>query len=157
MRGDDRVITLLNQVLTSELTAVNQYFIHGRMCENWGYERLWKKLREESMGEMKHADRLIQRILFLEGVPNLQRLNKVNVGQTVGEQLRLDLETEKAAIAMLNEGIEACRTTGDNGSRQLLEEILRAEEEHANWIEAQFAQIQQMGEAHYLAQQVKDE
>jgi bacterioferritin len=157
MRGDERVITLLNQILTAELTTVNQYFIHGRMCENWGYERLWKKLREESMGEMKHADRLIQRVLYLEGVPNLQRLNKVNVGQTVPEQLRLDLETEKAAIAMLNEGIEVCRTVGDNGSRHLLEDILHAEESHANWIEAQFAQIQQMGEAHYLAQQVKDE
>ncbi len=157
MRGDERVITLLNQILTAELTTVNQYFIHGRMCENWGYDRLWKKLREESMGEMKHADRLIQRVLYLEGVPNLQRLNKVNVGQTVPEQLRLDLETEKAAIAMLNEGIEVCRTVGDNGSRHLLEDILHAEEGHANWIEAQFAQIQQMGEAHYLAQQVKDE
>ena len=157
MRGDERVITLLNLILTAELTTINQYFIHGRMCENWGYERLWKKLREESIGEMKHADRLIQRVLYLEGVPNVQRLNKVNVGQTVPEQLRLDLETERAAIAALNEGIEVCRTIGDNGSRHLLEEILHAEEEHANWIEAQFAQIQQMGEAHYLAQQVKDE
>ena len=157
MRGDERVITLLNQILTAELTTVNQYFIHGRMCENWGYERLWKKLREESMGEMKHADRLIQRVLYLEGVPNLQRLNKVNVGQTVPEQLRLDLETEKAAIAMLNEGIEVCRTVGDNGSRHLLEEIHHADEGHATWIEAQFAQRQPMGEAHYRAQQVTDE
>jgi bacterioferritin len=157
MRGDERVITLLNQILTAELTTINQYFIHGRMCENWGYQRLWKKLREESIGEMKHADRLIQRVLYLEGVPNVQRLNKVNVGQTVPEQLRLDLETERAAIAALNEGIEVCRTVGDNGSRHLLEEILGGEEDHANWLEAQFAQIQQMGEAHYLAQQVKDE
>jgi len=95
MRGHEQVITLLNEVLTAELTAINQYFIHGRMCENWGYERLWKKLREESIGEMKHADELIERILYLEGVPNVQRLGKVNVGETVPEQLRLDLELER--------------------------------------------------------------
>jgi bacterioferritin len=157
MRGDDRVITLLNQILTSELTTINQYFVHGRMCDNWGYHRLAKKLQEESIGEMKHADRLIERILYLEGVPNMQRLNKVNVGQTVPEQLRVDLEGEQSAIRALNEGIEACRAAGDNGSRHLLEGILTAEEDHVNWIEAQLAQLQQMGEAHYLAQQVKDE
>lgn len=157
MRGDERVINLLNNVLTAELTAVNQYFIHGRMCENWGYKRLWKRLREESIDEMKHADRLIERVLYLEGVPNMQRLSKVNVGETVPEQLRLDLELERAAIIALNEGIEACRAAGDNGSRHLLEEILHAEEDHVNWIEAQLSQIAQMGEAHYLAQQVKEE
>ena|SRR2546425_9886892 len=92
MKGPDQVVTLLNEVLTAELTAINQYFIHARMCENWGYERLWQKVRAESIGEMRHADRLIERILYLEGVPNVQRLGKVNVGQTVPEQLRLDLE-----------------------------------------------------------------
>ena len=96
MKGHDQVVSLLNDILTAELTAINQYFIHARMCENWGYKRLWKKLREESIGEMRHADRLIERILYLEGVPNVQRLGKVNVGQTAPEQLRLDLELEQA-------------------------------------------------------------
>jgi len=157
MRGHDQVLTLLNEILTAELTAINQYFIHARMCENWGYERLWKKIRDESLGEMRHADRIIARILYLEGVPNLQRLGKVNVGQTVPEQLRLDLEVEKAAITALNAGIEQCRALGDGGSREMLESILKAEEEHANWIEAQLSLIQQAGEGNYLAQQIKDE
>ena len=157
MRGHDQVITLLNDVLTAELTAINQYFIHARMCENWGYERLWKKLREESIGEMRDADRLIERILYLEGVPNVQRLGKVNVGQTVPEQLNLDLGIERDAIRRLNDGIELARSLGDNGSRELLEDILKGEEEHANWIEAQLNLIAQMGEAHYLAQQIKKE
>ena len=157
MRGHDQVITLLNEILTAELTTINQYFIHARMCENWGYERLWKKVREESIGEMKHADKLIERILYLEGVPNLQRLGKVNVGQTVPEQFRLDLEVEKAAITALNNGIELARSLGDNGTRDLLESILQGEEEHANWIEAQLSLIAQTGEANYLAQQIKHE
>jgi bacterioferritin len=155
MRGHDQVITLLNEILTAELTTINQYFIHARMCENWGYERLWKKVREESIGEMRHADKLIERILYLEGVPNLQRLGKVNVGQTVPEQLRLDLEVEKAAIIALNNGIELARSLGDNGTRDLLEGILEGEEQHANWIEAQLTLIAQAGEANYLAQQIK--
>jgi bacterioferritin len=156
MKGHDDVITLLNEVLTAELTAINQYFIHARMCENWGYERLWKKLREESIGEMRHADRLIARILYLEGVPNVQRLGKVNVGQTVPEQLRLDLDLERAAVTALNSGIERCRTLSDNGSRDLLEEILVSEEDHIDWIEAQLELIRQAGEANYLAQQIKE-
>jgi bacterioferritin len=155
MRGHDQVISVLNDVLTAELTAINQYFIHARMCENWGYDRLWHKLREESIGEMRDADRLIARILYLEGVPNLQRLGKVNVGQTVSEQLRLDLEVERDAIRRLNDGVELCRSLGDNGSRDLLEDILKGEEDHANWIEAQLTLIAQMGEANYLAQQIK--
>ena len=156
MRGHQQVIALLNDVLTAELTAINQYFIHGRMCENWGYERLWKKIREESIGEMKHADKLIERILYLEGVPNLQRLGKVNVGETVPEQLRLDLEVEREAIRMLNAGIETARSLGDNGTRELLENLLEAEESHANWIEAQMSLIAQAGEGNYLAQQIKN-
>src|SRR5215468_7221824 len=145
MKGHDDVITMLNEILTAELTAINQYFIHARMCENWGYERLWKNVREESIGEMRHADRLIARILYLEGVPNVQRLGKVNVGQTVPEQLRLDLDLER------------CRSLGDNGSRELLEEILVSEEEHINWIEAQLELIRQAGEGNYLAQQIRKE
>jgi len=156
MKGHNDVITLLNEVLTAELTAINQYFIHARMCENWGYERLWKKLREESIGEMRHADQLIARILYLEGVPNVQRLGKVNVGQTVPEQLRLDLDLERAAVTALNNGIERSRSLGDNGSRDLLEDILVSEENHINWIEAQLELIRQAGEANYLAQQIKE-
>jgi bacterioferritin len=157
MKGNDRVIDQLNEILTHELTSINQYFIHARMCENWGYERLWKKIRAESIGEMKHADDLIVRILYLDGIPNLQRLGKVNVGESVAEQLRLDLDVEKEAITMLNEGIEQCRTAGDNGSRDLLERILHGEEEHANWLEAQLTLIAQVGEPNYLAQQIKED
>lgn len=154
MKGHDQVIQLLNDVLTAELTAINQYWIHARMCENWGYARLWDKVRAESLGEMKHADRLVERILYLEGVPNLQKLGKVSVGQTVKEQFRLDLEVEKAAIKALNAGIETSRSLGDNGTRELLESILEGEEEHANWLEAQLTLIDQVGEANYLAQQI---
>lgn len=157
MTGHERIIALLNDVLTAELTAINQYFLHARLCEHWGYRRLRKKLREESIGEMRHADRLVERILYLDGMPNMQRLGKVNVGESVPEQLRLDLELEKAAIKALNDGIEACRAHGDAGSRLLLEEILDAEEAHANWIETQLTLIGQVGEAHYLAQQVREE
>jgi bacterioferritin len=156
MKGDDRVIDLLNEVLTGELTAVNQYFIHARMCENWGYERLWKKIRAESIDEMKHADKLIERILYLDGLPNLQRLGKINVGQTVPEQMTLDLDMEKGAVKRFNDGIELCRSLGDNGSRELLEGMLVSEEEHANWLEAQLSLIDQVGVQNYLAQQVKE-
>src|SRR5215210_3455072 len=118
MKGSDEVVRLLNDVLTAELTAINQYFIHARMCENWGYERLWKKIRAESIDEMKHADELIARILYLEGVPNLQKLSKVNVGQTVAEQFSLDLDVEKESILRLNAGIETARNAADNGTRE---------------------------------------
>ncbi len=157
MKGNPKIIDLLNEVLTMELTAINQYFIHARMCENWGYERLWKKLREESIGEMKHADMVIKRILFLDGVPNLQRYGQINVGQTVKEQLHLDLALEHAAVPMLNQGIELARAEGDNGTRELLEQILISEEEHVDWIEAQLDLVKQVGEANYLAQQIKTE
>jgi len=155
VRGNDQVINALNEILTNELTAINQYFIHARMCENWGYDRLWHKVREESIGEMKHADELIERILYLEGIPNVQRLGKVNVGQTVPEQFRLDLELERAALRMLNDAIELCRNLSDAGSRELLEHILKNEESHVNWLEAQLALIEQVGEGNYLAQQIK--
>jgi len=155
MKGQAKIIDLLNEVLTHELTSINQYFIHARMCENWGYQRLWKIVRDESIDEMKHADKLIERVLYLEGLPNVQRLGKVNVGQTVPEQLRLDLDNEKAAVKMLNDGIELCRTLLDGGSRELLEHILVAEEEHANWLEAQLSLIEQVGTENYLSQQIK--
>lgn len=157
MQGNAEVIELLNDVLTAELTAVNQYFIHAKMCGNWGYERLADTVRDESIDEMKHAEELIERILYLEGVPNLQRLGSVRVGQTVPEQLRLDLEVEVEAVTRLNAGIAACVAAGDNGTREMLEEILTDEEEHADWLETQLGLIEQVGEAHYLAQQIKDD
>jgi bacterioferritin len=156
VRGSDRIIALLNDVLTAELTAVNQYFVHAKMCDNWGYERLAKKLRHESIGEMKDAEELVERILYLEGVPNLQRLGTVAVGESVLEQLRLDLEVERAAIQRLNDGIAACVDEADNGTRELLEGILGGEEEHADWLETQLALVEQVGEAHYLSQQIRD-
>jgi bacterioferritin len=157
MKGHDQIISLLNDVLTHELTSINQYFVHARMCENWGYERLWKKIRAESIDEMKHADRVIARVLYLQGIPNLQRLGKVQVGETVPEQLRIDLETERLAVKMLNAGIELCRSLSDNGTREMLEDILVDEEEHADWLEAQLTLLAQVGEQNYLAQQIKEE
>jgi bacterioferritin len=154
MKGKPEIIDALNDILTGELTAVNQYFVHARMCENWGYQRLWEHIRAESIDEMKHADRLISRVLYLEGVPNVQRLSKINIGQTVPEQLKLDLEVEKVAVGKLNGYIELCRSLADNGSRELLESILVSEEEHVNWLEAQLSLIDQVGEPQYLAQQI---
>ena len=157
MKGDPQVIDLLNEVLTNELTAINQYFLHARMCENWGYERLWKKIRAESIDEMKHADEVIERILFLEGLPNVQRLGKINVGEKVPEMLKIDLELEGVAIPTLNRGIELCRKVGDNGTAELLEDMLVEEEEHANWLETQLTAIDQVGVQNYLAEQLKEE
>jgi bacterioferritin len=155
MKGDAAILDLLNEVLTNELTAVNQYFLHARMVENWGYERLYEKFRAQSIDEMKDADEVIERILYLEGLPNLQRLAKINVGEDVPEMFRLDLEVERTAIAVLNRGIEQCRRAGDNGSAELLEHILEGEEEHANWIEAQLTLLAQVGAAGYLSEQIK--
>ncbi|TMA19293.1 MAG: bacterioferritin [Deltaproteobacteria bacterium] len=155
MKGDTQVIALLNDVLSAELTAVNQYWLHARLCENWGYERLWKKIREESLEEMKHADELIERILYLDGMPNLQRLGKINVGETVPEQFKLDVEVEYEAVKRLNEGIEACRAKGDNGTRALLEKMLADEEDHVDWLEEQQRLVESLGESAYLAEQIK--
>jgi bacterioferritin len=154
MKGKPEIIDALNEILTGELTAVNQYFVHARMCENWGYQKLYKHIRAESIDEMKHADILIQRVLYLEGIPNVQRLGKINIGQTVPEQLKLDLEVERVALTKLNTSIELCRSLADNGSRHLLEEILESEEKHVDWLEAQLTLIEQVGEAQYLAQQI---
>ena len=155
MKGDKKVIELHNEVLTAELTAINQYFVHGEMCENWGYQRLHHEIRKHSIGEMKHAEEVIERILFLEGVPNVQRLWKINIGESVPEQMKVDLALELDAVKRLNAGIEACRAADDNNTRHLLEEILEDEEEHIDWIEAQIALIEQVGAANYLAQQIK--
>ncbi len=155
--ANNQVIKLLNEVLTAELTAINQYFVHAEMSDNWGYEHRYRKVRHEAMSEMKHAEMLIERILFLEGVPNVQRLGKIVIGETVLEQLKADLALEQEAVARLNPGIESCREAGDNGSRVLLEEILKSEEEHINWLEAQLALVSQVGEANYLAEQIRKE
>jgi bacterioferritin len=148
------IIELLNAVLTAELTAINQYFVHSKMCSNWGYERLAKRLYDESIGEMKDAEELIERILYLDGTPNLQRLGSVLVGENVPEQLRLDLDLERTAIARLNEGIAQAREEGDNGTRHLLEQILLGEERHADWVETQLHAIGELGETQYLAEQL---
>ncbi|MBL9104610.1 MAG: bacterioferritin [Myxococcales bacterium] len=154
MKGNDKVITTLNDILTAELTAINQYFIHAKMCANWGFHKLAKRVRDESIDEMKHADKLIERILFLEGVPNVQRLGKVNVGETVHEQFQLDVKLEYDAIARLNTSIALCRDVGDNATREMLEKILVSEEEHTDWLETQLGLIKQLGEQMYCAQQL---
>jgi bacterioferritin len=156
MKGDPKIIDLLNEVLTGELTAINQYFLHSRTCKHWGYAHLAEKIYKESIDEMKHADKLIERILYLDGLPNLQRLGKINVGQTVPEILKNDLAIELVAIPLLNRGIQQARDAGDNGTEDLLTRILVSEEEHVDWLETQLELIKQVGEAHYLAQQIRD-
>ena len=155
MQGNPEIIELLNDVLTGELTAINQYFVHAKMQANWGLEHLASHTRDESIDEMKHAEKVVERILFLEGVPNLQRLAPLRVGETVPEQLRTDLALELEAIPRLNAGIAAAVAAGDNGTRELLEEILVEEEDHADWLETQLSLVAQLGEAHYLAQQLR--
>ncbi len=156
MKGHPDIIALLNEVLTAELTAINQYFLHAKMLNNWGYLRLGGKVRKESIDEMKHADELIERILYLEGLPNVQRLGKVNIGETAVEQFKNDLALEYDALKRLNDGIRLCREHGDNGSAELLEEILVSEEEHTDWLETQLELVKQLGEANYLAQQLHE-
>ena len=155
--ADKQILDLLNDVLTAELTAINQYFIHAKMMKNWGYERLAHKEMHESIDEMKHADQVIERILFLDGIPNMQRMNKVMVGETVPEMLKLDLDEELRAVKRLNDAIKICRDLGDNGTEDFFTKILRSEEEHIDWIESQLELIKQVGEAQYLAQQIKKE
>ena len=156
MDGHERVVEILNGFLTHELTSVNQMFLHACLCEHWGYHRLAKKIRDESIEEMRNAERLIERILFFDGLPNVQRLAKVSVGQTVPEQFRLDLDLERTAVRLLNDGIEVCRSAGDEGSRELLADILQREEAHASWLETQIGLVARIGEAPYLAQQIRE-
>jgi bacterioferritin len=156
MRGHDEVIELLNDVLTGELTAINQYFLHAKMCDNWGYKRLAAHVRDESIDEMKHAESLTERLLYLEGIPNLQRLSPLRIGENVPEQLGNDHAVEMAALQRLNDGIALCARLGDNGTRELLEDILVEEEHHVDWLETQLETIRQIGIEHYLAQQLND-
>jgi bacterioferritin len=154
MKGDPLVIELLNAVLTSELTAINQYFIHAKMCTNWGYPQVAEKKRSESIEEMKHADQVIDRILFLDGVPNMQRLSSVRVGESVKEMHELDLALEIDARTRLVDGIALCRTKKDEGTRELLSHILEAEEDGIDWLETQLHVIAEIGIERYLAQKL---
>ena len=156
MQGDPEIIEALNEILTAELTAINQYFIHAKMCDNWGFDRLAEKIRDESIDEMKDAEALIERILYLDGVPNLQRLGPVMVGETVPEQFDLDLAVEVAAVERYNRGIALAVEHGDNGTRELFERRLVGEESHADWLESQIELIRQVGVENYLAQQIRD-
>ena len=156
MQGDPEIIEALNEILTAELTAINQYFIHAKMRENWGFKKLAAVARKESIEEMEDADKVIERILYLDGVPNLQRYNPVLVGETVPEQLALELDTEKAAIERYNRHIALAVAKGDNGSRELMEHRLVDEEAHADWLEAQLHLIETLGVENYLAQQIHD-
>lgn len=154
MQGDPQVLEALNDILTAELTAINQYFVHFRMCANWGYEKLARKKREESLEEMGHADKVIDRVLFLDGIPNVQRLYSVRVGHDATEQHQLDLELEKVAVDRLNKAIALCREKADNGTRELLDLILKDEEESIDWLEAQLHIIREIGKERYLAEQI---
>ena len=150
MQGDPAIIRLLNTVLTNELTSVNQYYLHARMYENWGFKKLGQITYEESIGEMKHADKLIKRILFLEGLPNLQDLHKLAIGETLVEGLTADLALETLGRATLVEGIKLCEASADYVSRQLLREILSDTEEHIDFLETQLSLLRSLGEQNYL-------
>lgn len=152
MKGDPKVIEYLNLCLKRELTAINQYYLHSKMCENWGYTKMAAYMKKESIEEMTHADLLMQRILYLEGIPNMMDMYPIHVGSTVKEQLENDYKLEADAIPSLNEAIAYCTSVGDNGSRELFKQILLDEEHHFDWLEAQFLLIEQVGIQNYLAQ-----
>ena len=156
-QGNPQVIEALNDILTAELTAVNQYFIHSKMCANWGFSRLAKAKWDESIDEMKDADRIIDRILYLEGVPNMQRLNPVRVGEDPVEQHELDLAMELDAVKRYNDAIQLARDAGDNGTRELCERHLKGEEEGVDWLEAQLHLVKTVGKENYLSMQMGDE
>ena len=155
MKGDAKIIELLNDVLKAELTAINQYFLHAEMCENWGYERLAKLIRKESIEEMVHAEKLIERILYLDGTPNMSDYFKINIGASVEQQFKNDLDLEYTAVKRLNNGIPICMAASDNGSRELVEKILEDEEHHIDWLEGQLHAISEIGIANYLTEQLK--
>ncbi|MFT4540801.1 MAG: bacterioferritin [Planctomycetota bacterium] len=154
MQGKTEIIELLNEVLTSELTAINQYYAHYKMCQDWGFHGLAKSFREFSMEEMKDADEIMERILFLDGLPNMQRLGPVTIGENPEEQIELLRQAEAAAVERLNRGIALCRDMNDNGSRQMLEKMLIDEEEHLDWAEAQQHVIKTIGASRYLAEKL---
>ncbi len=155
MKGSAEILTVLNELLANELTAINQYLVQGRLCDHWGYQRLAEKLAEESREEHEHANKIIARILFLEGVPDMQRYHPVVAGTTVRQAFEADLELEKAAVTALNQGITLARALGDNASEDLMTGILVAEEEGIDWLESQLGLIEMIGESNYLSQQLR--
>ena len=154
MQGNPQILAVLNDVLTAELTAINQYFCHAKMLSNWGYKTLAKHVRGESIDEMKHADELIERILFLDGVPNLQRLGKLSIGENVKEQFQNDLAMEYDAVKRFNDAVKLCRDLGDNGTEHMLKEMLVSEEHHVDWLETQLELMKQLGDQNYLSEQL---
>lgn len=157
MKAKEGIIDLLNEILTADLTAINQYFVHAKMCENWGYERLEHKVRARSFDEMKDADELIEHILYLEGVPNMQRLGAVRVGETVPEQFTADLKAEQEMLKILSDGVSHCVKVGDYTTRHMLEEMAKDVDAHIDWIETQLETIKQVGLENYLSEQIKKE
>ncbi len=157
MKGNPKVLKYLNEALKAELTAINQYFLHSSMCKNWGYERMAKKQREEAIGEMKHAELLMDRILFLEGTPNMTDMFPIKIGSDIKQQLENDLGLEMHAVPQLNGGIKTAVEVGDNASRELFEKILVDEESHVDWLEGQLGMIKEMGLELYLSQQMHSE
>ena len=157
MKGNDKIIAALNEALKEELTAINQYFLHAEMCENWRYQRLAEHIRKESIDEMRHAEALIERLLFLDGTPNMTELMQLSVGASVRQQLESDLKLELNAVAMYNRFVRLAQDEGDNASRELFERLLKDEEGHVDWLEAQAHQIKEMGYERYLSQQIRDE
>jgi bacterioferritin len=154
MKGNDRIIERLNALLADELTAINQYMVQSEMCANWGYERLHKAIEKRAIDEMKHAEKLIGRILFLEGSPTVNKLNAINIGADVETQHKNDWTAEAGAVRAYNDGIRLATEVVDNGTRELLESILKDEEAHIDWLEAQLDQIKQMGIQNYLVEQI---
>ena len=156
MKGNPKVIEQLNLALKEELLAINQYFLHAEMCENWGYERLAGYIKKQSIGEMKHAEELIERILFLDATPAMTEPMKLTIGRNVREQLQSDLDLETNAVKMYNEAIKIARDAADNASRELFDKLLADEEEHVDWLEAQMHMINEMGYERYLSQQIRE-
>jgi bacterioferritin len=154
MKGNERIINTLNDLLSDELTAINQYMVHSSMCANWMYEELHEYIEKRAITEMGHAEKLIERILFLDGTPIVSNLKKINIGKDVNSQLQNDLNSEIDAVSAYNKGIRLAVEVDDNGSRDLLESILTDEEDHVDWLEAQLDQIEQMGIQNYLVEQV---
>lgn len=157
MKGNPKVIDTLNEALHEELTAINQYFLHAEMCKNWHYAHLGSLIKKQSIGEMKHAEELIERILFLDGTPNLSKAIDLTIGKNVKEQIESDLKLEVDAVAMYNRAIEIARQEADNASRELFERLLKDEEEHVDWLEAQVHQMKELGYERYLSQQIGEE
>jgi bacterioferritin len=154
MKGNKKIIEKLDDLLSDELTAINQYMVHAGMCDNWRYEKLHKAIEKRAIDEMKHAEKIIERILFLEGSPTVSKLNKINIGADVEKQHQNDCTAEETAIKAYNDAIRLATEVGDNGTRELLESILTEEEDHIDWIEAQVDQIKQMGIQRYLVEQI---